>query len=132
MMLDTSAWVEYLKAAGSFCDLRLQQALMCGDALILPAVVLQEVLQGARSPVHYLALQRELDQIEVFDPLDVHEMHRQAGLLYARCRWQGVTVRSPMDCVVAACAIEAEIPLLASDRDFSEICRIEPKLKLVS
>jgi hypothetical protein len=132
MMVDTSAWVEYLKATGTFCDLHLQQALMRGTALLLPAVALQEVLQGARSPNHYMALQRELDQIAVFHPTDVHELHRQAGLLYARCRWQGVTVRSPMDCVVAACAIEAEMPLLARDSDFSEICRIEPKLKLVS
>lgn len=37
-----------------------------------------------------------------------------------------------MDCVVAACALEADLPLLARDRDFSEICRIEPKLHLIS
>jgi predicted nucleic acid-binding protein len=132
MMVDTSAWVEYIRATGSFCDLRLQQTLMRGDAVFVPAVVLQEVLQGARSPSHYMALQSELDQLPVFDPLDVHELHRQAGLLYARCRWQGVTVRSPMDCIVAACALEADIPLLARDSDFSDICRIEPKLRLVS
>ena len=132
MMVDTSAWVEYIRATGSFCDLRLQQTLMRGDAVFVPAVVLQEVLQGARSPSHYMALQSELEQVPVFDPLDVHELHRQAGLLYARCRWQGVTVRSPMDCVVAACALEADMPLLARDSDFSDICRIEPKLRLVS
>ena len=132
MMVDTSAWIEYLTATGSFCDMTLQQALIRGGAVLLPAVVLQEVLQGARSPSHYMTLQSELDQLPVFDPLDVPELHRQAGLLYARCRWQGVTVRSPMDCVVAACAIEADIPLLARDSDFSEICRIEPRLRLVS
>jgi predicted nucleic acid-binding protein len=37
-----------------------------------------------------------------------------------------------MDCIVAACALEADIPLLARDSDFSDICRIEPKLRLVS
>ena len=132
MMVDTSAWIEYLRATGSFCDVQLQQALLRGGVVLLPAVVLQEVLQGARSPSHYMALQSELDQLPIFDPLDVPELHRQAALLYARCRWQGVTVRSPMDCVVAACAIEADIPLLARDSDFSEICRIEPRLRLVS
>ncbi len=132
MMVDTSAWVEYLRATGSFCDVHLQQVLSDGGALVLPAVVLQEVLQGARSPSHYMALQNELEQVPVFDPQDVHELHRQAGLLYARCRWQGVTVRSPMDCVVAACALEADIPLLARDGDFSDICRVEPRLRLAS
>jgi predicted nucleic acid-binding protein len=33
--------------------------------------------------------------------------------------------------VVAACALEAELPLLANDRDFTVIARIEPKLKLL-
>lgn len=132
MMVDTSAWVEYLRATGSFCDAQLQQALLRGGSLLVPAVVLQEVLQGARSPAHYMALQRELEQMWVFDPQDAHELHRQAGLLYARCRWQGITVRSPMDCVVAACALEAQLPLLARDSDFAGIRRVEPRLALVS
>jgi hypothetical protein len=37
-----------------------------------------------------------------------------------------------MDCVVAACALESDMPLLALDRVFSENCRIESKLKPVS
>lgn len=132
MIVDTSAWVEYLKATGSFCDLRLQQGLQDGRTLLLPSVVLQEVLQGARSPAHYMALQRELEQLPMFEPLNVHDLHRQAALLYARCRWQGLTVRSPMGCVVAACALEVDMPLLARDRDFADIVKIEPKLKLIS
>lgn len=132
MIVDTSAWVEYLKATGSFCDLHLQQGLQEGRTLLLPSVVLQEVLQGARSPAHYMALQRELEQLPMFEPLNVHDLHRQAALLYARCRWQGFTLRSPMDCVVAACALEADMPLLARDRDFADIVKIEPKLKLIS
>lgn len=73
-----------------------------------------------------------MEQLPVFEPEDTHELHRQAALLFARCQWQGVTVRSPMDCVVAACALESDMPLLALDRNFSGICRIEPKLHLIS
>jgi hypothetical protein len=132
MIVDTSAWIEYLRATGSFCDLHLQLGLMRGHNFLMPSVVLQEVLQGASSAAHYMMLLRGLEQIPVFEAQDVHELHRQAGLLYARCRWQGITIRSAMDCVVAACALEADLPLLARDRDFAGICRIEPKLKLVS
>jgi predicted nucleic acid-binding protein len=42
-----------------------------------------------------------------------------------------LTVRSPLDCVVAACALEADMPLLARDQDFAALARIEPKLKLI-
>ena len=47
------------------------------------------------------------------------------------CRWQGLPVRSANDCLIAACAIEANEPLLARDRDFAQIARIEPRLKLI-
>ncbi len=131
MIVDTSAWIEYLRATGSPPDRTISKALAYGEALLIPAVVLQEVLQGAKSPEHYMRLQRELDQLPVFEPEDVVELHRHAALLYARCRWRGLTVRSPMDCVVAACALEADLPLLARDKDFEAIAQIEPLLKLI-
>ena len=132
MIVDTSAVIEFLRGTGSRTHRALAQALRDEIALWIPAVVLQEVLQGARDASHFVRLQSQLDQLPMFEPDDVCELHRQAALLYARCRWRGVTVRSPMDCVVAACALEADMPLLARDRDFSEICRIEPKLRLVA
>ena len=86
---------------------------------------------GAAAPVKQAEMEKTgMTSVRLQNILD--ELHRQAALLYARCRWQGVTVRSPMDCVVAACALEAKMPLLACDRDFAEICRIEPKLQLIS
>ena len=51
-------------------------------------------------------------------------------MLYARCRWQGITIRSPNDCLIAACAVEAGEPLLHADRDFERIAAIEPRLRL--
>ncbi len=131
MIVDTSAWIEYLRASGTNADRTINQTLRAGGILLMPAVVLQELLQGAKSPLHYVRLQKELDQLPVFEPEDATEIHRQAALLYARCRWQGLTVRSPIDCVVAACALEADLPLLARDRDFDAIARIEPLLKLL-
>jgi predicted nucleic acid-binding protein len=52
-------------------------------------------------------------------------------MLYARCRWRGITIRSPNDCVIAACAIEAGDSLLHADRDFEAIAAIEPRLQLL-
>ena len=132
MIVDTSAVIEFLRGTGSSTHLALAKVLSDDVPLWIPAVVLQEVLQGARDASHFVRLQAQMDQLPLFEPEDTFELHRQAALLFARCRWQGITVRSPMDCVVAACALEADMPLLALDRDFSGICRIEPKLILIS
>ena len=42
-----------------------------------------------------------------------------------------MTLRSPNDCLVAACAVEADEPLLHADKDFERIASIEPRLRFV-
>lgn len=131
MIADTSAWVEFLRATGSRCDLRLRKAFRNVEAVWLPAVVLQELLQGARNPAQFNRLEAQLERLPGLDALDPRDLAREAAMLYARCRWQGVTVRSPNDCVVAACAIAAGLPVLARDRDFQALASVEPALQLL-
>jgi predicted nucleic acid-binding protein len=131
MIADTSAWVEFLRATGSRCDLRLRDALQREQTIWMPAVVLQEILQGVRNAEHFIRLELQLEQLPGLDTLSPRDIARDAALLYARCRWQGRTVRSPNDCVVAACAIAAKLPLLAQDRDFEVLACVEPALALV-
>lgn len=132
MIADTSAWIEMLRATGSPSHLRLQGALLGAETCWVPELVYREVLQGARSVQHFIELQNLLDTMPAYVSADPLSLARGASLLYARCRWQGLQVRSANDCMVAACAIEAGEPLLARDRDFVQIALIEPKLKLIS
>jgi predicted nucleic acid-binding protein len=97
----------------------------------MPDVVLQEVLQGARDPAHFVRLQQQLEEVRPFNPDNPRQTAQQAAWLYARCRWEAIAVRSPNDCVIAACAIEADEPLLHADRDFQHIASIEPRLRFV-
>ncbi len=130
MIVDTSAFIELLRNTGSPTHRRLERALQRVEPLCVPAVVMQEVLQGARSIRDFARLQSQMETLPLFEPGDLADMHRHAALLYARCRWQGLPVRSPIDCIVAACALEADLPLLANDRDFAAIASIEPRLRL--
>src|SRR5436190_2065530 len=102
MIVDSSALIELLRNTGSPVHQRLQRALQRGESLSVPPVVLQEVLQGARSPADFARLHGYLDTLPVFETEDPAELHRKAALLYARCRWRGLTPRSPIDCIVAA------------------------------
>ena len=131
MIADTSAWVEFLRATGSRCDLRLRKAFRAEQTVWLPAVVLQELLHGARNPAQFNRLEAQLDRLPGLDELRPRDLARDAAMLYARCRWQGLTVRSPNDCVIAACAISSGLPVLAQDRDFKAIAQVEPALRLV-
>lgn len=131
MIADSSAWIHFLRATGSPVDLRLRQALHRREPLRMPDVVYQEVLQGARNAPHFIRLQVQLDVVPTYVADDVRETSRQAAMLYARCRWQGITIRSANDCLIAACAIEADERLLHADRDFLAIASVEPRLRLI-
>ncbi|MES2948976.1 MAG: PIN domain nuclease [Pseudomonadota bacterium] len=129
MIADSSAWIEMLRGRTTTVALRLEQALRKGEPIWMPDAVYQEILQGSRDARHFVNLQAQLDMVPVFVPENSHETARQAAMLYARCRWAGMTIRSPNDCLIAACAIEADVPLLHADRDFERIAAIAPHLR---
>ena len=130
MIADSSAWIEMLRATGSPVDIQLQKIIYSGQTLLMPEVVYREVLQGAANPQHFMRLHSELDLVPAFQPEDPRALAHHAALLYAQCRWKGVTLRSPNDCLIAACAIEADVPLLHADRDFLTLASIDKRLKL--
>ena len=130
MIADSSAWIEMLRGRNSPIGLRLEKALRRGERLLMPDTVYQEVLQGASDVHHFIRLQSQLELVPPYVPDDPREIARLAAMLYVRCRWQGITIRSPNACVIAACAIEADEPLLHADRDFDRIAAVEPRLQL--
>ena len=109
----------------------LRQAFKNAGAIWIPEVVYREVLQGAGSVAHFIQLQNALDELAHYVSPDPFELARSAALLYARCRWQGITIRSPNDCLIAACAVEADVPLLHADRDFLTLACVDKRLKLI-
>lgn len=96
----------------------------------ITGVILQEILQGVRDEVTFKRY-RELFSVQHFvHPLNPVGTYADAAKLYARCRWRGVTPRSPTDCFIAQLAIEHDLTLLHDDADYEKIARIEPRLKL--
>ena len=46
--------------------------------------------------------------------------------LYRTARRRGFTVRSSVDCLIAACAIRHGLTVLHTDRDYTSLSRISP------
>ena len=129
MLIDTGVWIDWLRGVDSDATTQVDTALAEGLAWLAP-VILQELLQGARSENEFAILQREFADQPMLIP--TVETFILAGNLYARGRWQGVTIRSPHDCLISALAVEYDAPLLTLGRDLQAIAKIEPRLQLVS
>lgn len=129
MIVDTSAWVEYLRRTESPFDLCVEEAVRTGQAIATPAPVVTELLAGCRGESEALELLRLLSRFEILVP-DSLEEFRSAALVYRACRREGCTIRSIIDCMVTATALHARRPLLARNRDFDVIAR-HTQLELV-
>jgi predicted nucleic acid-binding protein len=129
MLVDTSAWIEWLRATGSAADDLLTAALSRGEPIFVTGVVFQEVLQGARDERQATDLGRLLATCRFVEPV-FPETYDHAAALYRRCRQAGRSVRGTIDCLVAAVAVEHGLDVLAHDRDF-ETLGVVVGLKLI-
>jgi predicted nucleic acid-binding protein len=122
ILIDTSAWVEFLRDTGSPVCARVDSLLDTDIAVCDP--VRMEVLAGARDEHHLSDLRRLLARATLL-PTEAVD-YEQAAALYRTCRRQGGTVRRLTDCLIASVAIRADIPVLHSDTDFDVLAHHTP------
>lgn len=122
MIVDTSAWVEYLRKTASPIHLALRAEVQAGRPIATPAPVVMELLAGSRTESDARKLHRMLSRFEIIVPDSLGEF-QHAALIQRTCRRAGCTIRSIVDCMVAAAAVDAARPLLARNRDFEVIAR---------
>lgn len=118
-LVDTSAWVEFLRDTGSHVCLALDRLL--DDDLAVCDAVLMEVLAGARDERHLGQLRGLLGRATMLSttPQD----YETAAMLFRTCRAQGETVRKLIDCLIAAVAVRHEAAILHADSAFSTLAR---------
>ena len=119
ILVDTSAWVEFLRDTGSPVCARVDE-LLAGEVRTCDPVRM-EVLAGARDENHLRDLRRLLARASTVTtrPSDYEE----GATLFRTCRRGGDTVRRLTDCLIAAIAIRAGVPVLHADADFDVLAR---------
>jgi predicted nucleic acid-binding protein len=115
--------VEFLRATGGPVHLRVRELLQSEEPLATTALIVMEVLAGARDDAHMVQLRRAvLGRCQLLAGHGLAE-HEEAAAIHRHCRSRGATVRRLNDCLIAAVAIRAGASLLHADRDFDEIAR---------
>jgi len=119
ILIDSSAWVEFLRDTGSPVCIRVDE-LLGGDIATCDPIRM-EVLAGARDERHLSDLRRLLARASLAptEPVD----YEDAAALYRACRRDGETVRKLIDCLIASVAIRAGAPILHADADFDVLAR---------
>lgn len=119
ILVDTSAWIEFLRDTGSSVCQRVDD-LLAGDIATCHPIRM-EVLAGARDERHLNDLRRLLARASLL-PTRATD-YEQAATLYRTCRSGGETVRRLIDCLIAATAIRLGVKVLHADADFDTLAR---------
>lgn len=125
LLVDTSAWVEYLRDTGSIACETVDELIRSDRPTATTDVVILELLSGARRPGTKRQILGLLNRCTMFPvrPLFEYEL---AADLYVRCQMNGFTPANTNDLLIASVAMSREAPLLAHDSDFERIAEIAP------
>ena len=119
ILADTSIWIDVLTGGLTLKPQDFRDLVVCGP-------VVQEVLQGMRPGLATDVFRGRLLALRaVSDPVPMG-LFLSAAEIYRQGRRRGVTIRSSVDCLIAAIAIENRIPVWHRDRDFDVIAGYTP------
>ena len=121
ILVDTTVWIDFFRGRDTTQVRNLERLIGDNEDICVCGVILTEVLQGIREDKDYAAASF---RFESFIYLPMGQMtFKKAAEIYRTLRRKGVTIRNAVDCMIAAVAIEHDIPLLHHDRDFSPIAQ---------
>ncbi|MGH8829462.1 MAG: type II toxin-antitoxin system VapC family toxin [Jiangellaceae bacterium] len=125
ILVDTSAWIDYLRAEDSPAAHELTRLIQQGAGLVTTEPVVMELLAGADTPRRADVLERLTNGLPSL-ALDPREDFRQAASVFPQARRRGRTVRSLVDCLIAAVALRHDVALLHRDADYDVIAGCLP------
>lgn len=124
ILVDTSAWVDFLRGVDTPARAAVRELIARQfDELVLCEPVVMELMAGATDPA---TLDRIGHLADGLPSVDVEPLldFRAAAALHRLARSNGETVRSIVDCLIAAVAVRHGATLVHKDRDFEVLGRI--------
>ncbi len=120
MIVDTSVWIEFFNSSTSTASQWLRKRVEADSPVIVPELVMMELLIGTTDESRAAARRQRLQRF-VIEPLAPLRDAEDAAAIHRQCRRSGATVRSTIDCLMAAMALRLKVPIAHRDRDFEVI-----------
>ena len=116
VIVDSSVWIDAFRGTVNKHSQWLNESIG-KEPIGLTSVILCEVLQGTRTDAQFHQSRRSLTELPVFENFAA-DLAIAAASNYRQLRGQGITIRKPIDCMIATFCIGSGFWLLHRDRDF--------------
>ena len=122
LLVDTSVWIDLFRKPARLAPASVGDI----DDFVTALPVVQEVLQGFRDEQAYQVAREAMLAFPIIDSPVPAERFLEAAELFRAARRAGLTVRSGVDCLIAASAIRHNLTVVHRDRDFTALARVSP------
>ena len=116
ILVDSSVWIDYFNGVDNQQTDTLNHVLGL-KPIAIGDLILTEVLQGFKNDKDHKAAKQLLEDLVIFD-LVGKDMAVKSADNFRILRKKGITIRKPVDVIIATFCIERKLPLLFIDRDF--------------
>ena len=120
VLVDTSVWIDVFRKPSR---VRLEDHLDF-DEVVTCLPVIQEVLQGFDREADFRRAREAMWALPIVESPLRPALVDDAVDLYRRARRAGLTVRSGIDCLIAACALRHNLAVVHVERDFTNLARV--------
>ena len=121
-LVDSSVWIETFRKRN---PLRIESVIEL-EEIVTCLPVIQEVLQGFRDEVAFRIAREAMFSFQIVESPLTEQVFSHAVELFRSARRSGITVRSGIDCLIAACALRNGLTILHKDRDYGNLSAITP------
>ena len=121
ILVDTSVWIDFFAGANKKHAIALERILNENENVCTCGLIMAEILQGIRPDSDFIRTENALKKLTylAFN----QEIFIKAAAIYRFLRKKGITLQSPIDCIIASLAIHYKVQLLHNDRDFDLITK---------
>lgn len=119
LLVDSTVWIDFFRGRATAQVDYLTRTLEKEEDICICGPILTEVLQGIIDENQFKKTGEFFGHL-IFLPLTEYNFILSAEI-YRKARSHGHIIRKTIDCIIAACAIAHNIPLLHNDEDFKKI-----------
>ena len=128
ILVDTTVWIDLFNAAGNEKTLKFEELISSSEDICICGIIMTEVLQGIKSDKQFNEILEILKDLVYLDT--PKEAFILAAQIYRSCRKKDLTIRKPVDCLIASICIQNSLFILHNDRDFESIAKLFPLQKV--
>lgn len=121
VLVDTTVWIDFFAGQTLTHIETFESLLEQEEDICICGIILTEILQGIRKETEFKKTKNLFNSL-IFLPMS-YSTFLQSAEIYRKLRQRGITIRKPIDCMIASVALENNISLLHNDKDFLPIER---------